>query len=93
MVTEESVVLTLVDIAELRERFDEVFTRLRNGETVAIVSEGRTLKNLSPESGESLRHLEASTAWVDFLEDKATWPPAKVTREEILAWRHEGHRW
>ena len=93
MVTEETVTLTLVDIAELRDRFDEVFARVRKGETVAIVSEGRTLKRLSSDSGESLQYLEASRAWVDFLEDKATWPPTKVTREEILAWRHEGHRW
>ena len=82
-------------ISEVRDHFDEVMARVEGGESVVITRNGQVLAELTPGS-EAKREPDpapAGSAMEEFLKERATWKRAKVTREEILAWRHEGHRW
>ncbi len=77
---------------EVKDRFDEVIARVENGESFAIMREGRVVAELSPESKPPFEREAAEQTQADFRKERATWPKVNITRAEILAWRHEGHR-
>ncbi len=93
MVAEDVGTRVLCPIDEFRGRLDELLARVEAGGTIAVTSEDRVLAVLSPGAKPEFYTKESWTGLADFLEEKATWSPTHVTREEILAWRHEGHRW
>ena len=87
---------------EAETRLSELLRTVENGETVAITRNGKEVAHLvppvedqnveQPPFDEQTR-AERRTAIQRFLDKKATWEPTGITREEILAWRHEGHRY
>lgn len=93
MVGEEKDTRNVWPFNSARKRFDEILCQVERGETVLITRGGRVVAQFSPPAEDQCELTEAG-AWVQrFLEERETWPPTNVTREEILAWRHEGHRW
>jgi prevent-host-death family protein len=66
-------------------RLDEV----ERGETIIITRHGRPIARIVPE--ESQRQQEIDRALADIQELRKH--TAKVSVEEILAWRHEGHKY
>lgn len=80
---------------EVKDRFDEVIARVENGESFAIMREGRVVAELSPESKPEIdqkdRHAAFQRFW-DELRELRRAEPTGITREEILKWRHEGHK-
>ncbi len=92
MVAERVGKQSFLKISEAKELFDEIMVRVENGETVRIMREGRVVAELSPGSESPFDCEDAERAVADFRKERATWPKVNVTRDEILAWRHEGHR-
>ena len=76
----------------VRERFDELMARVGRGETVAITREGRVVAELSPQSEPEFDREQAKAAVAKFREERARLGPINATIEELMAWRHEGHR-
>lgn len=93
MVAEDVGKRLFVSETEAQRRFDELMARVEHGETIAIMREGRVVAELSPGSEPEFDREQAQESVARFLEERSKWPATNVTREEILAWRHEGHRW
>ena len=81
-----------MDVAEAQAGFAELIRDVERGESVAITCGGKTVARLAPAMQER-DAVSRSEALAQFLREKAAWKPVNVTREEILAWRHEGHKW
>ena len=92
MVGEQIGKQSFLKISEAKERFDEIVARVENGETIRILREGRVVAELSPGTERPFDRENAEEVVADFRKERATWAKVKVTRDEILAWRHEGHR-
>ena len=78
-----------------RHRFDQMLEQVERGETVLIHKGGRVIAQFSPPSEAQCDSPEVDSKSLLFLEQVAELrdgKPTNVTREEILAWRHEGHK-
>ena len=95
MVAEDVGKRMVVSESEVPECFSDLMARVAEGETVAITRNGNVVAELSPgpEPEPEFDQERAEAAVARFLEDRAKWTLTNVTLEEILAWRHEGHRW
>ncbi len=80
-----------VQTSEVRARLDELLRTVEGGETVVITRHGKKIAHLVPAAQQE--RAERRAAIQRFLEKRATWKPIRITKEEILAWRHEGHRY
>ena len=81
-----------LEIAEAQSRLAELIRDVERGESVAITCDGRTVAHIVPAPYER-DAVSRNEALERFLRVSAEWRPANVAREEILAWRHEGHKW
>ena len=82
-----------VGCTETRARFAEVLRSVEDGETVAITRHGKTVAHLVPApETQTMTQAERSAGVARFREARRQWAPTGMTREEILAARHEGHR-
>ncbi len=78
-----------VQSTDAKARFAEILRNVEQGETIAITRHGKTVAHLVPARDQEQADRDAA---VDrFLELRASWRPTGMTREEILAARHEGH--
>jgi prevent-host-death family protein len=78
-----------VEIAEAEARFSELVAKAEAGEEIVIVRGKEPVAKLSA-VGDSIRRRSAVRA---MLQERDDGTRKKVTLEEILAWRHEGHRY
>lgn len=92
MVAEDVGRRLFVSESEVKERFEELLAEVELGETIAVMRDGRVVALLSPSSETTIGDDERREAFERFLEERAKWPRTNITREEILASRHEGHR-
>ncbi len=95
MVAEEIGKRVFCTLDEVRDRFDEVLARVENGELFAIMREGKVVAELSPESEPEIDAEDRNAAFQRFwdeLRELRRAEPTGITREEILKWRHEGHK-
>ena len=60
------------------------------GETIAITRHGKTIAHLVPAVSRKRDARQAAIA--RFEKRRERWKSVKVSRKEILAWRHEDHR-
>ncbi len=72
---------------EAKARLAELLRAVETGETVAITRRGKPVARLVPVPG---RRKEAVAR---FRERRRRWRRIDVSTDEILAARHEGHRW
>ena len=79
-----------VRATEARARWAELLRAVEQGETVAITRHGRTVAHLVPTDA-GLR-ASRKRAVEQFRRKRAGWRRVAISTEEILAWRHEGHR-
>lgn len=93
MVAEHTEARSVCSAQDAKERFHELLQRVGNGETVEIVSNGRVIAELTPASSSALTDDVRKAAVAEFREERAKWEPINATIEELMAWRHEGHRW
>ena len=95
MVAEDVGKRVFVTAAEAQDRFSELIARLERGETVAIMRDGRVEVELKPSSEPPRTSEEQRAAVLRFWEQTRELrrkEPTGITREEILRWRHEGHK-
>ncbi len=86
-----------VQDTDAETRFAEILrTVVEEGETVVITRDGKQIARLEPPDNNmrnANRTPEERRAAVErFKEKRAKWGKTGITLEEILAWRHEGHR-
>ena len=80
-----------VPTTEAKSRFAELLRVVEHGEPLAITRHGKTVAHLVPavdqERASQRDAVEHFCAW------RRQRPRTGMTRAEILAARHEGHRW
>ena len=74
-----------------RYRFDQMLEQVERGETVLIHKGGRVIAQFSPPS-DSPEVDSKSLLFLERVAELRGGKPTNVTREEILAWRHEDHK-
>jgi prevent-host-death family protein len=80
-----------IQATEAKAHLAELLRAVERGESFSITRHGRTIAHLVPaDSSEEHARREAVQR---FRALRATWPKVDVSTEEILAWRHEGHRY
>ena len=92
MVAEHTQARSVCSAQDAKERFDDLLQLVGNGETVEIVSDGRVVAELKPASSSAFTEEERKAAVAKFREERAKWEPINATIEELMAWRHEGHK-
>ncbi len=78
-----------VQASEAKTHLPQLLDEVERGETIVITRHGRAIARLVPEA--QLRQKEIDEAIDDIKELRKT--TGAVTVEEILAWRHAGHKY
>ena len=80
-------------VGDAKEHFDQMIRLVEQGQTASIVRDGQVVAELKPSPSGAMTAEERRVAVERFLEERARWGPINVTLEEMMAWRHDGHRW
>jgi prevent-host-death family protein len=78
-----------VKVAEAKTRLSELLARVEAGEEVVISRGNEPVAKLSALDDQARRRAVIEA----MLRERDDGTRKKVTSEEILAWRHEGHRY
>lgn len=77
-------------------RFDQILDQVERGEIVLLHKGGRVIAQFSLPTKAQCVSADVDAKSLLFQERIAELrdcQPTNVTREEMLAWRHEGHKW
>jgi prevent-host-death family protein len=78
-----------IQSTEAKSHLAELLRAVERGESFSITRHGRAIAHLVPAaSAEEQARREAVER---FRALRATWPKVEVSKDEIIAWRHEGH--
>ena len=80
-----------VPVTIAKARFAELLRDVERGESIAITRNGTRVAVLAPI--DEYEREQRQKAVDRFMEMRSTWKPTGVSTEEILSWRHEGHRY
>ena len=80
-----------VRATEAKTRLAELLRAVEQGETVAITRHGKAVARLVPADAQDRANRERAVE--RFRERRAGWRRVPFSTDEILAMRHEGHRW
>ena len=78
-----------IQSSEAKARLTQLLTDVERGETVIITRHGRPIARLVPEKGRRLAEIEDAIENIKALGKRN----GKITAEEILSARHEGHKY
>lgn len=92
MVSEQTKRRSVWSLDDLREHIDEVINLIEQGQTATITRDGLVMAEPRPAPSIDLTAEERQAAVAKIREERANWAPLKATREELMAWRHEGLR-
>ena len=73
-----------------KARLSELLRDVERGESITITRNGKKVAALVPVEDEERERREK--AMDRFMEMRSQWKPTGMSREEILAARHQGHR-
>ena len=76
---------------DAKARLAELLRTVERGETVVITRHGKKIARIVPEADQE--RAERRAAVQALREARKNWSPTGMTREEILALRHEGHQY
>ena len=76
-----------VNIGEAKTRLSELVAKVEAGEEVVIARDNRPVARLAPLAEQA----RARAIVEETLAARDANPNRRASREEILAWRHEGH--
>ena len=79
-----------IQATQAKTHLAELLREVEHGETIAITRHGRTVAHLVPAHAQD--RASRKEAVEQFRQRRAGWRRVNVSIEEILAWRHEGHR-
>ena len=84
-----------VQAAEAETRLAELLREVEEGESVAIARDGKTVAHIVPAAAPSavVAPGKRRGATARLMQLRSELRLAPMTREEILASRHDGHRW
>ena len=74
-----------------KARLAELLRDVERGESITITRNGKKIAALVPI--EDYEKEQRRQAIERFKEARRGWRPVNISLEEILAWRHEGHRY
>ena len=80
-----------VAATEAKTHLAQLLSAVEQGETIAITRHGRPIAHLVP--AEAQERAARRAAVERFEAQRARWKDAGMSIEEILAARHEGHRY
>ena len=84
--------MRIVTATEAKARLAELLRVVEGGETVAITRHNKAIVHLVPAQSAGVAPHRAA-AVERFRRQRASWRRVDMSIEEILAARHEGHRW
>jgi prevent-host-death family protein len=73
-----------------KARLAEIIRDVERGESITITRNGKKVALLVPIEDEE--RIQREKAMDRFMESRSQWQPTGMSAEEILAVRHEGHR-
>ena len=80
-----------VPATEAKTHLAQLLSSVEHGETIAITRHGKPIAHLVP--AEAQERAARRAAVERFEAQRAKWKSAGMSSEEILAARHEGHRY
>ena len=78
-----------VDASEAKTKLSSLLDEVERGETILIRRRGRRIARVVPEPRRRQEEIDAALEDISELRKHT----GKVSIEEILAWRHEGHKY
>ena len=79
-----------VQVTVAKTRLDAILRDVERGESIAITRKGKKVAVLVPIEHEE--RIQSEKAMDRFMGLRSQWQPTGMSREEVLAARHEGHR-
>lgn len=80
-----------IQATEVKTRFAQLLSAVERGETIAITRHGKPVAHLVPAQKQDCAARKAAVE--RFKTWRASWKGIDMPIEEILAARHEGHRY
>ena len=78
-----------VQASEAKTHLPRLLDEVERGETIIITRHGRPIARIVPEADRRQQEVDLALADIQELRKHT----GKVSIEEILAWRHEGHKY
>ena len=78
-----------IQSSEAKARLTQLLNEVERGETIVITRHGRPIARLVPEAGRRQAEIDDAIASIKALRKRT----GKITAEEILGARHEGHEY
>ncbi len=86
----EIAIMREIQATEAKSKLAELLRTVERGESIAITRHGQTVAHLVPAQDNEVARRRAAVA--RFRERRRKWRKIDMSTEEILAARHEGHR-
>jgi len=78
-----------IQASEAKTHLPELLDKVEQGQTIVITRHGRAIARLVPETDRRQEEIDAALAAIKALQKRT----GKITVEEILSARHEGHKY
>ena len=78
-----------IQASEAKTHLPQILDEVERGETIRITRHGRPISRIIPETDRRQAEIDKAIANIRALRQRT----GKVTAEEILAFRHEGHKY
>lgn len=76
---------------ELKAKLSEILGDVERGETISITRHGKAIARIVPEKRPTSEEVRRSIEEMRRLREQL--PKTGITVDDILAWRHEGHKY
>ena len=80
-----------VPTTELKARLSEILGDVERGEIIGVTRHGKTIARIMPERSTERENVRRAIQETRSLRESL--PNTGLTLEEVLKWRHEGHRY
>ncbi|MFZ1774192.1 MAG: type II toxin-antitoxin system prevent-host-death family antitoxin [Rhizobiaceae bacterium] len=84
--------MKIVQSSLAKTHLAELLDEVERGETVQITRHGKIIARLVPENADA-EAARRQKAFEELRAYRASLPKTGLTLEEVLEWRHEGHRY
>ena len=78
-----------IQASDAKARLSQLLDEVERGETIVITRHGRAIARIIPEVDRRRREIEEALADIRELRKHT----GEVSLDELLAWRHEGHKY
>ena len=78
-----------IQASDAKARLSQLLDEVERGETIVITRHGRAIARITPEADRRRREIDNALADIRELRKHT----GEVSLEELLAWRHEGHKY